>query len=299
MNRQMISLIKRVFGLNSSQTLSMFNVIKKIHLKLGHFVFRKKYGTKEIIDSLMAVGICQGDNVFIHSSWDEFYNYQGNVEELIKAIVDYIGPQGTVAMPAIPFIRKRLFDVRKTVTKAGILPESFRKYKGVERSPNVRHSVCAFGPLAHDIVCTHNMSKIRFDENSPFYKMCTHNFKVVSLGLPTYFLGTIIHCVEATMYKELPYFKSFYDFNAPLVEFRYIDALGEEQVYYEIKDALHPRGNTLRSQRIINRYFDKSKLNKTRISNLQIGCSESGYVYKRLCELAKKGVIIYEWPKIK
>lgn len=298
MKSQLKLFIKKLVGLKPNKTLSTLNIVKKYRRKYGPLIYKQKYDSGLLLKIIGEMGVKSGDNVFIHASWDEFYNYEGTVEQFVHDLIDYIGPQGTIAMPAIPIIRKKPFNLKKSVTKSGIIAETFRNQPDVVRSANVRHSVCAIGPLAQELVSTHHLSKVRFDQFSPFYKMCKHNFKVLTLGLPTYFLGTVTHCVEATMYDQIPYFSTFYNFNE-LVEQKYIDYDGLEKTYLEATDNFHPRGDFRHSQRIIKRYFDKTKLRKAHLSNLQMSCSEAGYVYERLCQLAHKDIFLFVWPKYK
>ena len=117
----------------------------------------KKYSTDELINVLKSLGIRKGSRLFIHSSWDQFYNYQGNQIEMIEALIDEIGPKGTLAMPAIPINLgpNKIFDVRKTPSSAGYLTEIFRRYPSVKRSINLMHSVCAIGPHADHLIKDH------------------------------------------------------------------------------------------------------------------------------------------------
>lgn len=292
------NIIRELLGIKKNETISSQNIVKKYHKVVINRIYRKRYSTEQIIDILKSMGIGKGSNIFIHSSWDSFNNYDGTPEALINAIMELIGETGNIAMPAYPLIRKKTFSLKRSVTKAGILPEVFRKMPGVYRSANVRHSVCAWGALAMEITSTHHLSKIRFDEYSPYYKMINLGFKTISLGLPTYVMGTFVHCVEATLWKEIPYFKSFYDFDT-LVEQRYIDYNDIERKYYEYKDTFITRNDYFRNQYLIKRYFDKQYLKKQRISNLLIGCTDAQYTYKRLCELAQRGITIYIYPRFK
>lgn len=289
--------VKRIVGLKKGDVLDDYLIIRNLDLKYGRLFYKKKYSTSDVIAVLKSFGIGEGSNVFVHCGWDAFYNYTGNERELIDQILNLIGPQGTLAMPAIPLLRNgKLFNVKRTVTSAGIIAEVFRHYPGVKRSANVRHSVCAIGPLADELTATHNQSLIRFDEHSPYFKMCVHDFKIVSLGLPAYFIGTIMHCVEATLWREIPYFHDFYDYEHK-VERHYIDENGEEQSYMEYGDKCGVRSLFSRNQVILRLFFDKSKRNKARLSNLSLSYVEAAYTYHRLCELARRGIIIYIKPR--
>lgn len=289
--------IKKLLGLKQSDLISFIPIKRRWQLKYGKYFYKKKYTTDSVIEALKKLGIDRGSNLFIHSSWDFFNNYLGSEDELIDAIIDMIGPEGTLAMPAMPLLRKnKIFNVRKSVTNAGFLAEAFRKHEGVLRSRNVKHSVCAYGPLAEELTATHHESLIRFDEKSPFFKTIQYDFKIVSMGLEPYFIGTIIHCVEATMWQEMSYFADIYDFDH-LVEQHYIDYDGEERVYYEAKELKHVRGDHYRNNYLLWRYFDKRHRGKTRVSNLVITYVDAKYTYERLCELARKGIVLYIIPK--
>ena len=291
-----LNVIKKLVGLKKTDVLDDYLIWRNLDIKYGPYIHRKKYQTKDLIDILKGFGVERGSNVFIHCGWDAFYNYEGSEKELLDAIIALIGPEGTLAMPAIPLIRKKKFDVRKTVTSAGFLAETFRRYPGVKRSANVRHSVCALGPLAEELTNSHHKSLIRFDENSPFYKMCQLDFKVVTMGLPAYFIGTIIHCVEGTLWKEIPYFRDFYD-TEHLVRQEYVDAEGNDSFYLEATDRCGVRSLFMRNQWLLHRYFDKHYRAKKKISNLQVSYVQAEYTFRRLCELARQGIVFYIKPR--
>lgn len=285
-------IIRRILGLKKNESINSLNIQKRFETVFLKPFCRKKYTTDDIISALERIGVTKGSNIFIHSSWDMFYNYNGTPEELIQAIVELVGPMGTVAMPAIPLIRKKIFDVRKTITQAGVIPEVFRNMPGVIRSANVKHSVSAIGPLAQELTKDHHLSKIRFDEMSPFYKMCMNNFKIISMGLPAYFIGTIVHCVEATLFREVDAFGKVFDCEN-LIEQKYVGYDGEEHNYFEYTQTKVLKSDHYRNQVFLWLYFDKKKRDKIRVSNLSINLVEAKYTYERLCQLAKNGKYLY------
>lgn len=286
------NVIRKILGLKKTETINSLNVQKRIETVFLKPFCHKKYSTSDIIKALERFGVAEGSNIFIHSSWDMFYNYNGTPEELIQAIVKLIGPTGTIAMPAIPLVRKKTFDVRKTVTQAGVLPEVFRNMPGVKRSANVKHSVCAMGPLAEDLTKDHHLSKIRFDKMSPFYKMCLYDFKIISMGLPAYFIGTIVHCVESTLFREIEVFKNLFECEN-LLEQKYVGYDGQEHNYFEYNQTRVLKSDHYRNQLFLWLYFDKKRRDKVRISNLSINYVEAKYTYERLCQLAKRGKYLY------
>lgn len=292
--------IKRLLGLKSTQNLSSLNLILHYYNKISPYIYRKKYTSDDFIEKLKTMGIKKGSNIFIHSSWDAFFNYIGTEEELIQALLELIGPEGTLAMPAYPLLRKgKPFDIRKSVTKAGLLAEAFRQYPGVKRSINAEHSVCAIGPLSDYLLSEHQKSLISTDKKSPYYKICVEgNFKVISLGLTSYFIGTIIHVPTSTMYDTIPYFKKIYDFEIKY-KVDYIDYDNNLKTYYNynVGSKVPRRGDYFYARYFVNRYFSKSIFDNSKISNLTISIYDAAMTYQTLADLAQRGKFIYLTPR--
>ncbi len=80
---------------------------KTFKLKMESRIYRKPYATEEIIEIMKSMGLKKGANIFIHSSFDKFFNYTGTISEFIDAILTEIGSEGTLAMPAFPLGRKK------------------------------------------------------------------------------------------------------------------------------------------------------------------------------------------------
>ena len=241
---------------------------RRLHKELDKLLYRKHYDAKEIISIMKSMGMQPGDVVFIHSSMREFYNYNGTAEELIETIESYLGPEGTLAMPAYPpkfwelsrtCLTKDykgnkapiLFDVKETPTGAGYLAETFRKMPDVKRSINLQHSVCAKGKYADYLVSEHHLSRTCWDEKSPYYKLVTLNAKVFSFGL-TYFVPTIHHCCESILWGKYDYFDQFFKRD---ITYNYKDINGTVGCHrMQTIDIIRKPEN----KRFIKKYFEKS-----------------------------------------
>src|SRR5690606_25332726 len=170
-------IIKDIWGING---INLF--IKKQKKKIKKVLYKKKYSCSDIISNMKEMGLKPGSVIFIHSSMSEFYNYTGTTEELIQSILSEIGEEGTLLMPAYPPQKGQLFnkaqqsdeivfDILNTPSGAGLLSEVFRNFPNVKRSINLQHSVCALGKLADYFTSEHHLSKIAWDEYSPYYKL--------------------------------------------------------------------------------------------------------------------------------
>lgn len=264
--------------------------------KVEKMFFRKKYTADDIIDCLKKAGVPSGKPLVVHSSMSAFYNYRGTVNELIDKLIDFIGPEGTLCMPAYPYDKYNteiVFDVRSSKSAAGYLSEVFRQYPNVCRSLNQLHSVCALGRDAEYITSEHHMSDICFDEHSPYQKIEELGGFTVNLGMPKWYVGTAEHICEAKLYGKVPYFTEKFKIEK---EYTYIDYNGSV-----LKHKMHSSSNLLyirkKSPNIIDGYFDKSKYKRIRLSNIWISVFDIKYLSSRLLDLAQRGITIYKAPK--
>ena len=253
-----------------------------------------KYSTIELIDLLKSLGIQKGSCLFIHSSWNQFYNYQGNQKELIEAILDEIGPEGTLAMPAIPIHLDPniIFDVRQTPSSAGYLTEIFRRFPNVKRSINLMHSVCAIGPNSDYLIKDHHNSITPWDKNSPYYRLKNIDALIIGLGVGKHLnMATALHCVDSLLKDELPFFSNIFGSEVTYQYRDYNNNIYSHHMYTRIENITKPKKNA--------KYFDSSIFIETKLSNLEIYCITARYLINRTLELARQGITIYVKPKPK
>jgi len=283
-----------------AKRLLKVNSMDHLHSRIRKIAFRRTYNTEELITVMKSMGMKEGSNIFLHSSWNDFNNYTGTIDDFINAIIDTIGKEGTLIMPAFPLIRKKdsVFDVRKTPTIAGLIPERFRNYSGVKRSINQQHSVCALGPMSDFLVREHHHSITCWDEKSPYYKLAQINALIFSCGLGRFLVGTALHCADSILRYEYPYFNLFFNKE---VTYKYIDYngnVGEHTYLTKSEDTIRKWSN--RSHRkVIKKYFDKSFYKRSRLSNLTINVFDANYSINRIIELGKKGITVYTEPNPK
>ncbi len=282
-----------------TRSKSLTNTKDRYKRKIQKLIYRKKYGHQDLIKKLSLMGVVKGDVVFVHSSWDEFYNYVGTPELLIDAILDFIGPEGTLAMPSYPFPRKTgaVFDLKRTPTAAGVLPEVFRTQKPVERSLDI-HSVAAFGKFALDLTKMHIFSETSWDEYSPYYKLAEVKGKIISMGLGNHHVGTFMHCVESVLRKKYKYFELFFQKSAQ-VTFKDLNEKIVVKKYLTQGEGFQRAFTDKSHWGLIKRHFCKEKYRVEKISNLSITVFEADYAVHRAIELGKMGVVVYTHPSPK
>src|ERR1700679_3892724 len=117
--------------------------------------------------------ICLPSNfeiLMVHSSFDSFLPmYKGNAKDLVRALIDFCGPNRTVVMPsfvmggrnydAAAYFQSKPFDIRTTPSDMGIIAEIFRRTPNVRRSLHPTCGICAFGPLANEVPPGHHLAR--------------------------------------------------------------------------------------------------------------------------------------------
>ncbi|MGM0493782.1 MAG: AAC(3) family N-acetyltransferase [Armatimonadota bacterium] len=100
----------------------------------------------DIVGDLRALGVGPGMTVMVHSSLSALGRVEGGAETVIEALLEAVGPEGTLAMPAMT--GGGVFEVDTSPSTVGAITEAFRNWPGVGRSFHPSHSACAIGPRA-------------------------------------------------------------------------------------------------------------------------------------------------------
>ncbi|HUS80476.1 MAG TPA: AAC(3) family N-acetyltransferase [Armatimonadota bacterium] len=98
---------------------------------------------QDVVDDLRTLGVGPGMTIMVHSSLSAIGRIEGGAETVIAALIEAVGPEGTVAMPAMS---GGVFDIETSPSNVGTITEAFRHYPGVTRSFHPTHSACAIGP---------------------------------------------------------------------------------------------------------------------------------------------------------
>ena len=166
---------------------------------------------------LRALGLEGGATVMVHTSLSRLGYVAGGALAVVQALLDAVGPAGTVAMPThsgdltdpagwehppVPEawweeIRATMpaFDVRLTPTRAmGAVAECFRHVEGAVRSDHPTVSAAAVGPDAGTITAGHELAD-GLGERSPQARLYELDGWVLLLGV-THANDTSLHLAE-------------------------------------------------------------------------------------------------------
>lgn len=174
--------------------------------------------TEEVlIRDLQALGLHEGMTLLVHISLSTLGWVCGGPLTVIRALVQSLGPDGTVLMPAQsgdlsdpanwgnppvpeawwPEIRETMpaFDPGFTPTRGmGAVAELFRTCPGVIRSLHPTASFAALGPHAAAITSEQTLED-PFDDHSPLAKLYDLNASVLLLGVG-HDSNTTLHLAE-------------------------------------------------------------------------------------------------------
>ena len=171
-------------------------------------------GAVLLVDLLKSAGVQPGDTVLVHSSWDRLRFAFDSPSEVIRTFLTYLGPAGTLAMPAIPNLPSddaAAIDFDLVTSRAGLVSEVFRRFPHVRRSVSNNHSVCAVGPNAAFLTDSHHLSVTSWDKWSPYRRIASlPNAWFVGFGVGRGLRSaSALHCVESEL-QDHPYFSRLF-----------------------------------------------------------------------------------------
>src|SRR5436309_2786837 len=142
--------------------------------------------------ALVELGVVAGDVVMVHSAFDSFLGFQGGPVDVIRTLREVVGARGTLMMPTIPFrgtaveyaLGDPVFDVRRTVSRMGLLTEVFRRSPEVVRSIHPTHSVAVWGNRTDAIIAGHEHAETPCGRHTPYGRLLEYDGKILLAGVP-------------------------------------------------------------------------------------------------------------------
>ena len=159
---------------------------------------------REIEEGLLALGLQPGAIVVVHSSLSSLGPVSGGANAVIDALIEAVGPEGTLMMPTHPARDGRTFDPDAIPSDMGVISETFRLRQGVLRSRHPYHPVAGYGARAEEILSDHEESAVPDGPETPYGRLITLGGKVLHIGCDLDTM-TLLHTVEAEL--DLPYLR--------------------------------------------------------------------------------------------
>jgi aminoglycoside 3-N-acetyltransferase len=200
---------------------------------------------------LRALGVRGGGVLLVHSSLRSLGPLPGGAETVVLGLLDALGEAGVLLMPALSYetvgAHSPVFDVRRTPSCVGALPEYFRTRPGSLRSVHPTHSVSGVGPRAPALLGDHLHDMTPVGPGSPLCKVRDADGQILFLGCGLR-PNTSMHGVEELV--EPPYlYAGFVDYRVTLADgsesvmrVRSHDFAGWTQRYDRLEPLMEGRG---------------------------------------------------------
>ena len=137
---------------------------------------------EEIANGLHALGVQPGDLVQVHSSLSAFGRVENGAETVVDALLQAVGPEGTVMVPTFNHGAEELFDLHTSPSTNGAVTNALRLRPEAYRSLHPTHPTAALGPLA-ELLTRDHLPAGTFGLTSPLGKLAAMGGKVLLLGV--------------------------------------------------------------------------------------------------------------------
>lgn len=112
-----------------------------------------KASCNDIVTGLRGLGLHEGDDVLVHSSFKALDGASGlTPADVVDALLTVIGASGTLVVPTFTHSGTTVFDPLSSPSKNGAITEAARAHKGAVRSWHPTHAATAIGPAAESLV---------------------------------------------------------------------------------------------------------------------------------------------------
>lgn len=168
----------------------------------------------DIILILKAHRVRPGDILILHSEINQLLKFNSNPNEIIREILAFLGPKGTLATPCFPKYKDAAigfqrvvedigdtmftYDVRKTPPWTGLLALAAMRYPGAIRSSFPLNSLVAIGHHAADMFKEELTTPLATPNgvNSAWAFCAKRNAVIVCFGIDLVHSLTMIHTAE-------------------------------------------------------------------------------------------------------
>jgi aminoglycoside N3'-acetyltransferase len=287
-------MIKNVDHLYRLLPEKIFKKLSQYYYAIQHKLY-KPFSESEFKDFLITqLGIIEGSTIFIHSSLDKL-SLAFSPYRVLQILMETVGDQGTLLFPSWHYLGRaedylksqRIFDVKRSPTVLGLLPELARRHYLAHRSLHPTASITAIGKHAEELTSKHHLDIYPCGEYSPMYLMMNHNARIIGLGEKVVSLS-FVHCVEDIMKENFP--------------FKTLTGNTIEGILKDENGKIRKINTYVPDKRIQNRniqdYFDRNIsldiCKRFKRGGVNFFICDAQPLFSRMKELASRGITIYE-----
>jgi aminoglycoside N3'-acetyltransferase len=278
-----ISALRRLVGRKDVRSY-----VRLRKLALEKRLYRKTITRPELRSALEKLGVKRGRTIWVQSSWNEFFNFPEKPSVVIDLLLEMIGPEGTLVMPAIPLKMDpdRVLLIDREPVSTGLICETFRRYPGVRRSIHLASSVVALGPNAEFLVKDHHTTESPWDPASPFQRLMEVDAICIGMGVGRFLANlTPLHAVESILRHESP---KFADIFQGTTSYRWRTSDGREGTHSFLS-----RSGAFDAARLGRRY-PREQYVEFRLSNLWLWSITARDAINTGVALGRQGISMYD-----
>lgn len=253
------------------------------------------YSPAEFESCVRSLGLCSGDTLLLHSSFGPLSGFRGTPTELIEVFLRILGSEGNLMMVSLPYNsytyeyleKGKVFDVRKTPSRMGLVSEIFRRRREVLRSLHPTHPILALGPKAEWIVAGHENIPYPCGFGTPFEKLALLSGKILFFNA-SFYTNTFYHFLEETIKDNL----TFPLYSERLFDVEVIDHEGRTltvKTFVYSMDAIERRKPEILKSQLKKRGWFR----QTSIGNSKLVMIETSQAIRCVKEMADHGIYFY------
>lgn len=161
-------------------------------------MIKLEYFKEDLLKHMKTLKIDKKGTLLVHSSYKSIGDVEGGAETVLDALMEYM-QDGLLLLPTHTWEDVvgdgAKFEVENSPSCVGILPELFRKRKGVVRSLYPTHSLAAIGQGAMDFLKDDHLFDTPCNRGSSYGKLLDAGAQIMLLGVD-HRTNTFIHGVE-------------------------------------------------------------------------------------------------------
>jgi len=282
------------------------DIVKKVipktaFLKLKHYYLKYKKSRIPVLHEeefrnilTEKLGVKKGSVVFIHSSTGNM-NLGFPAYKMLSIILEVIGEEGTALFPCHQLTTKSTyalqnnipFDVKKTPSDVGLLPELVRFHKKAVRSLHPTNSVVAIGKYADELTREHHLDIYPCGIHSPYYKITEYDGIILGLGVSIDVL-TFVHTIEDIMKDNFPVFAR----DEEIYHGKIVNEYKEEIIVDTLIASVNLQHRNV--GKFINKHISKEICSEIKINKVLYFQVKANSFLNNMIKLAKNNLTIYK-----
>ena len=167
------------------------------------------FAKEQLVKHLRDMGVQTGVVLCAHTSYKAIAPVEGGGSTVVDALLDAVGPSGTLVLPAFTFsyCKTGRWDRHTTPSEMGVITEDLRTRPGAQRSFHPIYSFVAIGARAREYGDCRDENGV--GDGSPFPLLLNHDAIITAMGVgynQSFTLGHHIEWQEGVDYRYLKVF---------------------------------------------------------------------------------------------